>query len=281
MSLWTQMLGGEVGFVQAGGLRTRYVRLGRGEPLLLLHGRGGHLETFARNIGPLSASFTVHAMDLAGHGLTAPFDGDYTIDRLAAHVADAMAALGLDRAHVVGQSLGGWAATWLALTQPARFDRLVLIEPAGLQAEADRLADPKIAQAYKAGGEAFEKPTLEAVRKRLSGLLADPDSVDPEILATRLTLYQPDAARAVHLKVRQADNSPFLLTPERLSGLSMPTLFIRGEDGNTAAGIVAQAVAACPDARLATVEGARQWPQYEQADRTNALIGDFLKNGRE
>ncbi|MFV3131096.1 alpha/beta fold hydrolase [Niveispirillum sp. KHB5.9] len=281
MSLWTQMLGGEVGFVQAGGLRTRYVRLGQGAPLLLLHGRGGHLETFARTIGPLSVRFTVYAIDLAGHGLTEGFDGDYTIDRLAAHVADTIKALGLDRPHVVGQSLGGWAAAWLALNRPELLERLVLIEPAGLQAEAERLADPKIAQAYKAGGEAFEKPTLEAVRKRLSGLLADPDSVDPEILATRLALYQPEAARAVHLKVRQADNGPFLLTPERLAGLSMPTLFIRGNDGNTDGQIVARAVSACPDAQLAVVEGARQWPQYEQADRTNSLIGDFLKDGRE
>jgi pimeloyl-ACP methyl ester carboxylesterase len=185
-------------------------------------------------------------------------------------------ALGIERAHFVGQSLGGWIAAWLAITRPGRVERLILIEPAGLLSEKERLADPRIAAAYAAGGEAFENPSREAVAKRLKGLLADPDAIDPEILEIRWRLYQPPQARAVHKNVRRADNDAFLLRPDVLGRLRAPTLFVRGSLGNTPLQIVEEAVRACPQARLETIEGVRQWPQFEAASRVNAVIREFL-----
>ena len=276
MSLWTETLGGELRFVSAAGVRTRCLRLGDGADLVLLHGRGGHLETFARNVGPLSKRYRVCAFDLAGHGLSEPMSGDYTVGRLAEHVDAVLEALGIERAHFVGQSLGGWIAAWLAITRPGRVERLILIEPAGLLSEKERLADPRIAAAYAAGGEAFENPSREAVAKRLKGLLADPDAIDPEILEIRWRLYQPPQARAVHKNVRRADNDAFLLRPDVLGRLRAPTLFVRGSLGNTPLQIVEEAVRACPQARLETIEGVRQWPQFEAASRVNAVIREFL-----
>ena len=133
-SFWTTYLGGEIAYVNVGGVRTRYASLGTGDPLVLLHGRGGHLETFVRNVAELSQRFRAIAFDLLGHGMTdqAP-DGRYEIDRLAAHFIAFLDALSLPRAHIVGQSLGGWVATWSALQAPGRVGRLALIEPAGLR----------------------------------------------------------------------------------------------------------------------------------------------------
>ena len=279
-SFWTTYLGGEIAYVNVGGVRTRYASLGTGNPLVLLHGRGGHLETFVRNVGELSQRFRAIAFDLLGHGMTdqAP-DGRYEIDRLAAHFIAFLDALSLPRAHIVGQSLGGWVATWSALQAPGRVGRLALIEPAGLMAEEERLGLADVAARYKSGGEAFENPSVAAVRKRLTGLVERPDDMDQEMVDTRWRLYQPAAARDVHLKVRHADNARFLLTHERLAQLRNPVLIIRGEHGHTPEPVMRGVVETLQHGRLLTVPGTRQWPQYERPDVVTPEIANFLAEG--
>ena len=281
MSIWTAYLGAEARFVDVGGVSTRYVSLGVGPVLLFLHGRGGHLETFVRNAPVLSAHFRTISVDLLGHGMTAQTSaGDYSIMALTGHLERFLDTIGVRHAHVVGQSLGGWVAAWLALIGPQQIGKLVLIEPQGLQSEEERLAAPGAAERYRAGGEAYENPTHAAVRKRLSGLVADPDLIDDDMVETRLKLYQPEAARDVHQRVRRADNGGVLLTTERLATLTHPTLFIRGEHGHTPVPIVEASARACPNARVLTVPGTKQWPQYERPDLVNTAMTDFLLDGR-
>ena len=278
MSYWCDTLGMSTRQVDVGGISTRIQSGGHGAPLLLLHGRGGHLETWIRNAPALAERFQVFAIDLLGHGLTdRPADSRFDIASLTRHVLDVLDTLALPAAHLVGQSLGGWVAAELALTEPDRVDRLALIEPAGLMSEAERLADPIVANKYKTGGAAFDHPSRQAVRTRLSGLLQDPSTLDDEMVDVRWRLYQPAAAREVHKQVRKADNASWLLTLDRLCTLQARTLFLRGEDGHTPQAVVDQAIAACPDAHGLTVHGARQWPQYEQAGIVNAaLIHHFI-----
>lgn len=281
MSLWADLLGAEVGYISAGGVVTRTVSLGSGPAVVFLHGRGGHLETFARNLAAVAApGRRAIAFDLLGHGLTGRgAEGRYGIGEITGHVRAVLDALDLAEADLVGQSLGGWAAALTALDAPGRVRRLALIEPAGLQPEAERLADSTVRAAYQRGGRAYEEPTADAVRVRLGGLLADPASVDEELVEVRTRLYGPPEARDVHRRVRAADNTPWLLTEERLAGLSVPTLFLRGALGHTPPGVVEAAARAVPDAAVVTVPGARQWPQFERARQVNELLNRFLGEG--
>ncbi|WP_231336388.1 alpha/beta fold hydrolase [Actinomadura graeca] len=276
--MWTDLFGAEVRHATAAGVPTRVAALGSGDPILLLHGRGGHLETFARTLPALAAAGRrAIAFDLLGHGLTGRSpSGSYTVEDLTGHALATMDALGVDAVDLVGQSLGGWVAALAAVRAPARVRRLVLIEPAGLQPEAERLADPVVRTAYERGGRAYAEATPDAVRTRLAGLLADPAGVDPELVRVRAELYRPDAARRVHRLVRAADNGPSLLTPQRLRALTQPVLFVRGEHGHTPAAVVGAAVSAVPRARLLTVPEAKQWPHYERPDLVNASLIDFL-----
>ncbi|WP_176611570.1 alpha/beta fold hydrolase [Actinomadura sp. WMMB 499] len=278
MSLWTDLLGAEIRHIDAAGVPTRVARLGSGPPVVLLHGRGGHLETFARNLPALAASGRrAIAFDLLGHGLTGrPEGARYTVEELTRHALSVLDALGLGRIDLVGQSLGGWTAALIASRAPDRVRSLALIEPAGLQTESDRLADATTRAAYERGGRAYAEPTPEAVRTRLAGLLADPDGVDPELVRVRTALYRPEDARRVHRLVRAADNDPSLLTPRRLAGLAMPVLFVRGQHGHTPRPVVEAARAAVPRARLLTVPEAKQWPQYERPELVNHALIDFL-----
>ncbi|MER5491662.1 alpha/beta fold hydrolase [Streptomyces sp. NPDC002490] len=281
MSLWTDLLGAQVEHVDADGTPTRAVSLGTGPAVLFLHGRGGHLESFARNLAAVAAQGRrAIAVDLLGHGLTGrSTEGRYTVRELTDHVRAVLDAFDLAEADLVGQSLGGWVAALTALEAPGRVRRLALIEPAGLQSEAERLSDDAVRAAYRRGGRAYEEPTADAVRARLGGLLADPTTVDEELVELRTRLYGPPAARDVHRRVRAADNTPWLLTEERLAHLSVPTLFLRGESGHTPPDVVEVAARAVPDAVTVTVPGAKQWPQFERPRQVNELLNRFLAEG--
>lgn len=281
MSIWTAYLGAEARFADVGGVSTRFVTLGDGPVLLFLHGRGGHLETFVHNVPALAARFRTISVDLLGHGMTAQTAaGDYSIGALTAHIARFLDVVGVRHAHVVGQSLGGWVAVWLALQQPQRIGKLFLIEPQGLQSEEERLAAPGAEERYRAGGEAYENPTREAVRKRLTGLVADPALIDDDMIETRWRLYQPAASRDVHQRVRRADNDAFALTADRLKDLRQPALIARGEHGHTPLPIVEASARACVHAKVLTVPGTRQWPQYERPDLVNPAMTDFFLDRR-
>jgi 2-hydroxy-6-oxonona-2,4-dienedioate hydrolase len=277
MSLWTDLLGAEIRFVDAGRTRTRVLTMGTGPPVLALHGRGGHLETFCRNIPALAERHTVIAADLLGHGLTDAVGEDFSVPRLAGHVAALMDALGLGAPAVLGQSLGGWVAAHLAIEQPERVGRLVLVEPAGLQTEEERQADPRVRAAAEAGGRAFQEPTLDAVRDRFAGLVRDLSVVDDELVRVRQELYRPASARAVHLAVRAADNGAVVLTPQRLAEITAPTLLVHGEHGHLPAEVVRAAARAIPRCRAVIVESTKQWPQYENPAVVNAEIIQFLE----
>jgi 2-hydroxy-6-oxonona-2,4-dienedioate hydrolase len=279
VSIWTDFLGAELRQQEVGGVSTRVLVAGHGDDVVvLLHGRGGHLESWRATVGPLAEYHTVVAFDLLGHGLTAGNGGEYRVADLAAHAGAVLDVLGLDRVTLVGQSIGGWVATLLALERPGQIASLVLVEAAGFESEEERLADPAFAQRYKRGGRAFEAPTMEAVRERLTGLVADPATIDDEMVEVRQALYEPDEARAVHRAVRAADNTATLLTPEVLERLGLPVLVLRGESAHTPAEVVARAAAAA-SARLVIVADAAQWPQLERPEIVNPLIAELAGTG--
>ena len=133
MTIWTELAGldFEVSMVAAGGVPTRSLRAGRGEPLVFLHGTSGHLEAFTRNIVPHAAHYRCHAIDMLGHGYTGKPDYRYEIPRYVEHLVAYLDAVGIDRVHLAGESLGGWVAGWLAIEAPERVASLQLIAAGG------------------------------------------------------------------------------------------------------------------------------------------------------
>ncbi len=119
-------------FTTVEGLNVHYKRAGAGPAVLLLHGSGSSLHSFDRVTALLSSSFDVIRPDIPGFGLTGPRpDRDYRIQTFAETVAAFLDALGVQVAAVVGNSLGGNIAWNLALDDPQRVQRLVLINSTG------------------------------------------------------------------------------------------------------------------------------------------------------
>src|SRR5262245_18638197 len=127
-TIWQNFAGNGVKelYVDAGGHRTRVLEAGAGRPLIMMHGTGGHAETYSRNIGPLSKHFRVLSVDMIGHGYTSRPKVTYTMDVFADHIIALMDACGFKTATLSGESLGGGVACWAALKYPDRVNALVL-----------------------------------------------------------------------------------------------------------------------------------------------------------
>jgi 2-hydroxymuconate-semialdehyde hydrolase len=122
--------------VVANGIETNYHDMGEGPPVLLIHGSGPGVTGWANwrlTIPALADRFRVLAPDMVGFGYTGrPTDVQYNMDTWVSHIIGFMDALGIERAHVVGNSFGGGLALALAIRAPQRVNRLVLMGSAGV-----------------------------------------------------------------------------------------------------------------------------------------------------
>jgi pimeloyl-ACP methyl ester carboxylesterase len=99
--------------------------------VILLHGTGGHWETFAPNLAALSEHFHCVAIDMVGNGFSDKPDYDYEISVYVEHVLGVMDHFGMTSANFVAMSLGAFVASAMAVGHPGRVDRVILMSPAG------------------------------------------------------------------------------------------------------------------------------------------------------
>src|SRR5271166_1602780 len=122
--------------IQAAGREIFLTELGEGPPLLMLHGGGpgaNGTSNFSRNIPALADRFRVIAPDMPGYGRSSKgLDRKDPFGELARAMLGLMDELGLDKAHVLGNSLGGACGLRMALEAPDHVDRLVLLGPGGI-----------------------------------------------------------------------------------------------------------------------------------------------------
>ncbi len=121
------------------GHRVSFRRAGEGPAIVLIHGITGSSQTWQEVIPPLAEHYTVIAPDLLGHGESAKPRGDYSLGAYASGVRDLLIALDIERATVVGHSLGGGVAMQFAYQFPERIERLGLVSSGGLGQEVSML----------------------------------------------------------------------------------------------------------------------------------------------
>lgn len=113
-SIWSDLQGVafEQGYLDAGGIRTRYLRAGDpGKPVLvLLHGSGGHAEAYVRNLAAHADHFWTWSIDMLGHGYTDKPGHPLEVHHYVEHLMAVLRTIGVDRACISGESLGGWVA---------------------------------------------------------------------------------------------------------------------------------------------------------------------------
>lgn len=278
MTFWTDLAG--TGFalttVDAGGVPTRTLTAGSGEDVVFLHGTSGHLEAFVRTLPAHARRYSCHAIDMLGHGYTGKPDVPYEIPRYVEHLLAYLDAQGIERAHLVGESLGGWVAAWLASEHPERVRSLQLVAAGGTK------ADPVIMEKIRSSTEeAVRTDDVGLTRKRLELLMHDPADVSDELVEVRHAIYhQPEFVANLHnllclqdMETRQRN----LLRPERLGRITAPTLVVWGRQNPFGETPEAHALAAAvPGARLELLDACGHWPQHEQVQRYTELSLAFL-----
>jgi 2-hydroxy-6-oxonona-2,4-dienedioate hydrolase len=280
MSLWPEMATGEFALksIAAGGVHTRYLEAGRKDApaLVFIHGTGGHLETFNRNVFEHARHFRVLALDMVGHGFSSKPDHPYEIRHYVEHLDNFLTAVGVDRAHLHGESLGGWIAAQYAIDHPERVNRLVLNTAGGLNTD-----EQVMQRVYSVTMNAVRNASIETVRKRLEWLVHDPRDIPDDLVELRLAIYtQPGFEQAMenilclqHMEIRMRN----VLTDESLSRIRSSTLVIWTEHDPTAPiETGARFAKAIPDAQLVVLKGCAHWPQWEAAAIFNKLHVDFL-----
>lgn len=280
MTLWTDLtpIAHRVEYVDAAGVPTRTLRAGNpdGASVIFLHGTSGHLEAFSRNI-VAHADHDLHAIDMLGHGYTGKPDRPYEIADYVRHLLDYLDAVGVARAHVVGESLGGWVGARTAVEHPERVASLQLLCAGGT------VANPVVMERIRTSTkQAVAADDVELTRKRLRLLMHDPADATEELVQVRHAIYHaPDFVANVDNLLSLQDmerRQRNLLRPEELGRISQPTLIVWGRENPF--GEVPEAAAmheAIPGSRLELFEKCGHWPQHEQAELYNPISLEFLR----
>jgi pimeloyl-ACP methyl ester carboxylesterase len=268
-------------FIDIDGVTLYYTHIaGSGQPVIFLHGLGGSTVSWSETMPVLArAGYDVYAVDLAGFGLSEKgWRADYSHPAQAARIVGWMDALGIERAVIVGHSMGGNVAAHLALAYPERVDRLVLVA-AAILGESQTPAIPDIlfdlpftrrwAQLILRRGATpmFEDIFYDAV--------GDDSTVSPELVeGYRRVLKTPDWDLALLGIVRDADRNDL---PAPVSDIQVPTLILWGaddgwvspEDGTRLAQLI-------PGAKRIEFPGVGHLPMHENPGAFQAALLDFL-----
>jgi len=266
------------------GHRAVYRVAGSGPTVVLIHGMINSSRHWEEVAGRLAESHTVVAPDLIGHGDAATPRGDYSLGAHAAGIRDLLTTIGVERATIVGHSLGGGVAMQFFYQFPQRTERLVLISSGGLGDEVS----PLLRGAALPGSATLLR---FASRPRLVGALADgggwlrargrSEGVYLQAVARALAPLQEPGSRRAFLETLRAVidfQGQRVSARDRLYLLGdMPTLIVWGErDRTIPLEHGREAAAAVPNCRFETLPRAAHFPNLEDPEGLAAVLGDFL-----
>jgi len=293
MSLWLDFLGAQIRYIQTptfGRVRIAEAGQGNSEALFLMHGIGGHLEAYAKNLMALSDQYHVIAFDFVGHGYSEKkTDIRYTADNYAEQLRELMDALGIDKAHIQGESLGGIVTGKFVVRYPQRVLRAVLNTAGGIPIVTEKgkqdlkdLAELS-KQSYATG------PTFDSVLARMRWLFYEGNwpLLSDELVSTRLKIYTetgfsktaPLLYKALGKPQEGDDPKMMMIDLENLPCeiLFLWTRFNPIHDLEAAE----QACARVPKGQLYVMQAdCGHWPQFEAPNEFNETMRRFLSTGK-
>jgi len=264
--------------VDVNGIGTNYITAGSGTPLILIHGSGPGVTAYAnwRGVIPdFSQHFHCYAPDTLGFGYTDfPDDIDgFSMDRWVAHLIGFMDALGIAKAHFIGNSYGGALTLALATRHPDRVGGIVLMGSAG-RAEFQMTQGLQEVWGYE--------PSLDNMRELMRTFAHDPSLVKEEIVRSR---YEASIRPGAHEKYsslfpgpRQRWLTELSTSDDKLSAMPHPTLIVHGrEDVIVPVERSIRFNEVIPNSELHVFGNCGHWTQIEMRERFVELVIPFLK----
>jgi len=251
------------------GQKIKYVEAGSGPVVVLLHGLGGNSTNWAFNIDALAQKFRVVVPDQVGFGQSDKPLINYRVGTYVDFLDKFLAELKVERASLVGNSMGGWVAAAYAVKYPAKVERLVLVDAAGF-------APPKEFDLNALSGL---NPSTRDEMKRLAGMvfynpLFKSDAAVDVLLAQRLSAGDGYTIQRLVESIYKSDD----MLDGKLRAIKQPVLLVWGrEDGLTSLAREGERFKReIPGAQLVVFEQCGHVPQVEKAAEFNAAVLKFL-----
>jgi pimeloyl-ACP methyl ester carboxylesterase len=269
--------------LQVKGERLAYLDVGEGRPVIVIHGFGGSMWQWEHQQVPLSREFRLLTPDLIGSGLSAKPDIEYRPDEMLDYFVAFMDALNIQRAALVGNSMGAGLAIGMALEHPDRVSKLVLIDgfPANVR---ERLTSPSIQRALDTpapswlasfGNWLFGGLLIESVLKEM---VHDPALLTPAVVErSNRNRQRPGVMRPL---MTARGTLPLWETgyAKRIGQIRHPTLIVWGEEDRVFPIAVGEDLhRTITPSSLVRIPNAGHIPQWEQPDLVNPAMIDFLR----
>ena len=261
--------------VQVDGIKTFLVSAGSGHPLVLIHGAApgaSSLINWQLNLEPLaSAGFAVYAYDQPGFG-ESDNPADHSIEYRVRHAKALVEVLKLERYHVVGNSVGGYIAARLALEDP-RVTTFVTTTSGSL-APAGSAASQSLAQKHAADLRAYE-PSLDNMRKLTLGTIHHKNLVTEQLVRQR---YEMSTGKNYQAQVQRRTAGRQKPVFDELHKLPVRALLLWGNnDAGVSVERGVELFQRIPGAEFHLFDQCAHWVQWDQAERFNRLVIDFLR----
>jgi len=279
---WERFLDTEaqVRFVAIGAHRLRVIEVGTGEPVLLVHGLADSAYTWHRNLPALAAAgFRAVAYDHPGCGQsTLPAGFRFGVDKLSRLAVGLLDALGIERAHLVGSSMGGGIGLQLAVHRPERLRRVVLVDATCYRAAFRPLGylarcSPLRTLCCRLGGPWLAEPVLRRV-------YGDTSLLTPQVVAQyRMAAERPQYRQACAGMLRDYWNGAFAETARRYGEIRLPLLLVWGARDVCIRARYGRHLAADTGADLIVIAKAGHLVQQASPDSFNEALTCFLRSG--
>ena len=290
-SIWMDFLGADIRFVQGQRYRIRIAEAGQEHPetLLMLHGGGGHIETFSRNLVPLAQHFHVIGVEMLWHGMTdAPPMWDHMNAQVTDEVLDLLDTLGLDKVWIHGEAGGASGMTPLVLNHPDRLKGVIFESGIAIKWNEGSVKPPV---APPAGGismverskQLLRNLTWDGVRARLLMVMHrdHPEQVTDELVDARLAHYLRPSTNDGMIRVydyyASGKGAQYLATEEDVSKIDLPVLAI-WNDGSEGAGPDAgeRLASLIPGAQFKLLPQTGFWAHWEKPAEFNEAVRQFI-----
>ncbi|MEU3793660.1 alpha/beta fold hydrolase [Streptomyces fructofermentans] len=265
------------------GYRRAYRMAGEGPALVLVHGIGDSSATWAELVPRLARTHTVVAPDLLGHGASDKPRADYSVAAYANGLRDLLSTLGIERATLLGHSLGGGVAMQFAYQFPERTERLVLVSAGGVGREVNPVLRAVSLPGAHLALSALRLPGMALQARMFAHLTRWLDTDLGQDAAELLTLVDalPDeTSRSAFIRTLRAvvdwRGQVVTMLDRCYLTAGMPTLLIWGDrDSVVPVRHAYGAHEAMPGSRLEIFEGAGHFPFHSDAARFASLVEEF------
>jgi triacylglycerol lipase len=251
------------------GMKIHYLEAGSGPVVVLLHGLGADSSNWASTIGPLSQKYRVIVPDQIGFGRSDKPFINYTVGTLVDFLNGLFKELKIDRASLVGNSLGGWTSVAFALAHPEKVERLVLVDAAGFRLEGN--VDPRTLNV-------LNPSTREGVKQILSLAFYNKQLVSSDVAIDSFFARKMAAGDGYTIQrfidsVLRGDD----VLDGRLGAIKHRTLIVWGrEDALTPLAMGERFKREIAGSELLIIEKCGHVPQMEKADEFNRALLKFL-----